>query len=81
MTLPRSQVVNISFNVVIQADAEVNVRAISLDANTPEEIDAMVDPTITYGKGSAVVRMLQYILGKTTFEKALTEYFQVRLPK
>jgi len=36
----------------------------------------MVDPTITYGKGSAVVRMLQYILGKRSFEKALTQYFK-----
>ena len=35
---------------MIQADSERSVRPISLDANTPAEIDAMVDPTITYGK-------------------------------
>ena len=68
------QLVNLILGV-IHADAAPKVRAISIDANTPEEIDAMVDPTITYGKGSAIVRMINYILGEKTFNRALTAYF------
>jgi len=36
---------------VLDADAGTGVRAISQDAETPAEIGAMVEPTITYGKG------------------------------
>ena len=35
---------------VIQADSEDYTKQICQVVNTPEEIDAMVDPTITYGK-------------------------------
>ena len=63
---------NVIFNV-FQADSEEIIRPLSPGVvNTPEEIDAMVDGTITYGKGSAVVRMLNYILGESTFNNALT---------
>ena len=55
-----NQLVDLILNV-LHADAAPDVRALSLDANTPEEIDAMVDPTITCGKGSAIVRMLNYM--------------------
>lgn len=61
---------------VLNADAGNSVRALSQDANTPEEINAMVDPTITYGKGSGVVRMLNYVLGSESFYQALTAYFE-----
>jgi aminopeptidase N len=35
---------------IIQSDAKESTRPVSLDVNTPEEIDANIDPTITYGK-------------------------------
>jgi len=35
---------------VIQLDAKESTRAVSIDVNTPEEIDENIDPTITYGK-------------------------------
>lgn len=37
---------------VIQADSSETTRPVSLDVNTPEEIDNNIDPTITYGKVS-----------------------------
>ena len=44
-----TQHVNLLFSV-IQADSEDYTKQICQVVNTPEEIDAMVDPTITYGK-------------------------------
>ena len=61
---------------VIQSDSSDETREISTDVNTPEEIDANINPTITYGKGGAIVKMLTYILGEETFRRGLTSYFQ-----
>lgn len=63
---------NIVFGV-FQADSEEVIRPLSPGViNTQKEIDAMVDSTITYGKGSAVVRMLNYILGEKTYVNGLS---------
>ncbi len=35
---------------IIQLDAKETTRPVSIDVNTPKEIDANIDPTITYGK-------------------------------
>jgi aminopeptidase N len=56
---------------VIQSDSSDTTRPVSLDVNTPEEIDANIDPTITYGKGSSIVKMLRYLLGESTFRTGL----------
>ena len=37
---------------VIQADSKQSTRPVSLEVNTPEEINSNVDGTITYGKVS-----------------------------
>jgi aminopeptidase N len=48
---------------------------VSAQVNTPDEIDSNINPTITYGKGSAIVKMLTYILGEETFRTGLSKYF------
>ncbi|CAF0711353.1 unnamed protein product [Brachionus calyciflorus] len=61
---------------VIQSDSSDTTRPVSLDVNTPEEIDANIDPTITYGKGSSIVKMLLYVLGEDTFRNGIEKYFK-----
>lgn len=43
-----------------------------MEINSPAEIDSNVDPIITYGKGSAIVSMANYILGESTFRNGIT---------
>ena len=38
---------------VIESDADDTTRPVSLEVNTPEEIDGNINPTITYGKVSS----------------------------
>ena len=57
---------------MIESDSDNSTRPVSLDVNTPEEIDGNISPTITYGKGSAMVKMLSYILSDKVFTKGLT---------
>ena len=35
---------------IIQSDSTDETREVSVDVNTPEEIDGNINPTITYGK-------------------------------
>jgi hypothetical protein len=35
---------------VIESDSDNTTRPVSLEVNTPEEIDGNINPTITYGK-------------------------------
>jgi hypothetical protein len=35
---------------VIESDSDNATRPVSLEVNTPEEIDGNINPTITYGK-------------------------------
>ena len=68
------QLINRLLNV-IQADSFDTTRPVSLDVNEPEEIESNIDPTITYGKGSSIVRILYYSLGEDTFKRGLTVSF------
>ncbi len=61
---------------MIQQDSTEQTREISAEVYTPEEINENLNPTITYGKGSAVVKMLTYVLGQDTFRAGLTRYFK-----
>jgi aminopeptidase N len=65
------QLFNLLLNV-IQADSSDTTRPVSLEVNTPEEIESNIDGTITYGKGSSIVRILNYVLGDDTFRRGLT---------
>ncbi len=61
---------------IIQQDSNDQTREVSAEVNSPQEIDANINSVITYGKGSAIVKMLTYILGKETFRRGLTRYFK-----
>lgn len=50
-------------------------RPLTRDVNTPEEIAAAFD-TITYQKGSSIVRMAEHILGRNKFIIALRQYLK-----
>lgn len=56
----------------IQLDSTEDTREVSADVETPQEIDANINPTITYNKGGAIVKSLSYILGDVTFTKGLS---------
>lgn len=59
---------------VQEIDSIASTRPISTDIRSAEEIHTNIEPIITYGKGSAVVRMLTYILGEDSFDKGITVY-------
>ncbi|CAF0852077.1 unnamed protein product [Brachionus calyciflorus] len=61
---------------VIQSDSSDTTRPVSLDVNSPEEIEDNFNPTITYGKGSSIVKMLLYILGEDTFRNGIENYLK-----
>ena len=53
-------------------DASRTTRAVSTPSDSYDEIMRLIDPTITYGKGAAIVRMLTYIIGEDCFNHGLT---------
>lgn len=59
----------------IQLDSTEDTREVSADVETPQEIDANINPTITYNKGGGIVKSLSYILGDVTFTKGLSVIF------
>jgi aminopeptidase N len=56
----------------MNSDSNENYNPINYEVNSPNEIESIINPIITYGKGSAIVRMLSYILGEKTFIKAIS---------
>lgn len=58
--------------ITLHADATDDTREVSADVETPEQIDANINPTITYRKGGGLVQMLAYILGNDTFTRGLS---------
>ena len=50
-------------------------RPVEFDVVSPEEANAMFD-TLTYGKGSAVLRMLEQYLGEETFRNGIRRYLK-----
>ena len=60
---------------IMHRDSTDETREVSADVNKPDEIDQNINPTITYGKGGSIVRMLTYILGKETFQRGLNVKF------
>ena len=57
-------------------DALASTRPIEFPVESPEEANAMFD-ALTYGKGSAVVRMLEVYLGEETFRQGVTRYLKI----
>jgi aminopeptidase N len=56
----------------MHSDSTDDTRKLSMTVDTPDDIDATYNPTITYGKGASIVRMVDYILGDETFRRGLT---------
>lgn len=57
----------------IAADVLVATRPVQTRAETPEEINELFD-SITYNKGSAVLKMLETYIGEETFRTGVNDY-------
>ncbi|XP_069173006.1 LOW QUALITY PROTEIN: uncharacterized protein [Procambarus clarkii] len=58
---------------VLELDSLESSHPISIPVGRPEEINQIFDD-ISYSKGSAVIRMMNYFLTETTFRKGITNY-------
>ena len=56
-------------------DQLVSTRPIEFEVNSPHEVDAMFD-SITYGKGSAVLRMIEQFMGEEEFRTGVGNYLR-----
>jgi aminopeptidase N len=62
----------------LNLDAQKTTRTIRATANTPDEINEMFDG-IAYGKGGAVIGMVEHYLGKEVFRQGVHNYLQAHL--
>jgi puromycin-sensitive aminopeptidase len=62
-------------NAAMEIDALESTRSIEFPVYSPHDADAMFD-TITYEKGSAVLRMLEQYLGEATFRAGISRYLE-----
>lgn len=56
-------------------DQLASTRPIEFEVNSPHEVDAMFD-AITYGKGSAVLRMIELFMGEENFRTGVGNYLR-----
>lgn len=56
-------------------DQLASTRPIEFEVNSPAEVDAMFD-AITYGKGSAVLRMMELFMGEENFRVGVGNYLR-----
>lgn len=56
-------------------DQLASTRPIEFEVNSPQEVDAMFD-AITYGKGSAVLRMIELFMGEENFRAGVGNYLR-----
>ncbi|AYV87100.1 MAG: putative puromycin-sensitive aminopeptidase isoform X1 [Sylvanvirus sp.] len=61
------------FSSAQSLDALVNTHPVEMEVHTPAQIDSVFD-TISYEKGSVIMRMLHTWLGEETFRKAMVKY-------
>ncbi|MBT8198837.1 MAG: M1 family metallopeptidase, partial [Acidimicrobiia bacterium] len=59
----------------IDIDSLQATRAIEFPVESPDDADAMFD-ALTYGKGAAVLRMLEQFLGEEKFRTGVSDYLQ-----
>lgn len=57
----------------MSTDQLANTRPVEFEVNSPTEVDQMFD-SITYGKGSAVLRMMEMFIGEESFRRGVTDY-------
>ncbi|KAJ0178640.1 hypothetical protein K1T71_005415 [Dendrolimus kikuchii] len=63
---------------VFQLDALNSSHQLSVDVSASEETDAIFDK-ISYGKGSALLRMLNHILTDEVFNSGVTDYLNAKM--
>ena len=59
----------------LDTDALAATRPVEFDVDAPDEADQMFD-SLTYQKGSALLRMLQQFLGEETFRQGVGDYLR-----
>jgi len=64
-----------SVSSVLDLDAAPTTRTIRAKADTPDEINEAFDG-ISYGKGGAVIGMVEHYLGPDVFQKGVQKYMQ-----
>lgn len=64
-----------SRNAAMDIDSLASTRSIEFPVGSPEEANEMFD-TLTYGKGSSVLRMLEVYLGEDTFRDGIRLYLK-----
>jgi aminopeptidase N len=59
----------------METDAAGSTRAVEFPVGSPEEANEMFD-TLTYEKGSSVLRMIEQYLGEDTFRRGVSSYLK-----
>lgn len=68
-----SQFVVDSFQPALLVDSKAGTHPMTNDVGSADEILAMFNP-ISYDKGASVIRMVEHIIGKENFQKAVQQY-------
>lgn len=58
-----------------RVDSLANTRPVEFEVHSPEEADEMFD-ALTYGKGSAVLRMIEQFIGEEIFRSGVGDYLR-----
>jgi puromycin-sensitive aminopeptidase len=66
---------NLEIPWAMGVDQLAATRPIEFEVNSPEEVDEMFD-AITYGKGSAVLRMIEQFIGEEEFRTGVGNYLR-----
>jgi puromycin-sensitive aminopeptidase len=66
---------NLEIPWAMGTDQLVTTRPIEFEVNSPTEVDEMFD-SITYGKGSAVLRMIEQFIGEEEFRTGVGNYLR-----
>lgn len=66
---------NLEIPWAMGTDQLASTRPIEFEVNRPEEVDQMFD-AITYGKGSAVLRMIEQFIGEEEFRTGVGNYLR-----
>jgi len=68
-----TQILTDDVQVVMALDAKLSSHPIVVTVNHPDEITALFD-TISYSKGSSVLRMLEYLMEPEKFQKGIQNF-------
>jgi aminopeptidase N len=60
-----------------QMDSLVTTHPMTNEVNSPSQVSAMFD-NISYNKGSAVIRMMEHMIGTDHFKAALQDYLRIK---